>query len=359
MFFNAHVSVIIGDKELKTVSSIHASNSSENLGAKCDVMVPLNCRIEYVNGNHEFLTDQTKNLFVVGDAITITAWYDGYDPVTVFKGFIYDFEYGTPTKIMCTDYIYFFNLGRFGAQRLLVKKNKKSKVSVPSIGASFKSIKFKDLLQKLIDFTNDTIDDQTTDTDHVQLITPVPDFTMVNLTFAQMSPAAILEWIKKELGINISLSGNHLYANVASNTLKVVKYDTTINVLKSTLQRPNSVFTRYKLKAWFIREDGTKDSVEVGDENGTLKEVWFFKVERNSTLYNKMANDALQKYKQVKYNGSVTTLLYPDVDLFDKADYHDYRYPAKNANYVVTGVDIHIDAAGYRRDLRFAYLSDN
>lgn len=358
-FYNAHVEVIIGDKVLKTISSIHASNDSENLGSKCDVMVPLNCRIQYINGNHDFLTDQAKNLFVVGDQITITAWYDGFDKVTVFKGFIYDFKYGIPTEILCTDYIYFFNLGRFGSQRLLVKKNKKSNVSVPSIGASFKSITFKNLLQKLIDFTNDTIDDQTTDTEHVTLVTPVPDFTMVNLTFAQMSPAAILEWIKKELGINISLSGNQLYANIASNTLKVVKYDTTINVLKSTLQRPDSVFTKYKLKAWFIREDGTKDSVEVGDDSGTLKEVWFFKVKKDLDLYTKMANDALAKFKQVKYNGHITTLLYPDNDLFWKADYKDYRYPDRNANYVITGVDIKIDSGGFRREVKFAFLSDN
>jgi hypothetical protein len=358
MFFNCKISVVIGDKELKTVVSVNTKDDGEHIGADCDIVVPLNCRIQYVNGKRDYLTDYAKNLFAVGDAIVIKAKYDGFDWVEVFNGFIFDFIEGTPITIKCLDYLYFLNKGIFGNSRLLLKKNKKSKTSTPSTGAAFKSITLQQLCQKLIDFTNDTIDHETVNTDHLSLILPMPDIELVNITFAMMSPAAILDWLKKEIGINISLQGNNLYVNVASNTLATVYYRTDRNVIGSDLQKPEAIYKSFKVKAWFIREDGTKDSFEIGDENGTLKEVFFYKVKRDQTLYQKLANEALNKVKQQKYSGSIDTLLYPDCKVFQKAVYVDLRYPDRSANYVITAQEISIDESGYHRKLKFSYLSE-
>jgi len=358
MYFNAKILVTIGDKELKTVVSVSAKNDSAHIGAECDLVVPLNCRIQYTNGKHDFLTDYPKNLFQAGDAVIIKAKYEGFDWIEVFTGFVFEFIEGTPVTIKCTDYLYFLNKGIFGSQRLLLKKNKKSKISTPSVGASFKSITLKNLCQKLIDFTNDTIDHEASNTDHISLLLPVPDLTLQNITFAMMSPAAILEWLKKEIGINISLQGNKLYVNVASNTLNTVKYRTDRNVIGSDLQKPAAVYQSYKVKAWFIREDGTRDSFEVGDSNGTMREVFFYRIKRDQALYQKMANEALAKVKQQKYSGSIDTLLYPDCNLFDEADYVDIRYPARSANYVIHGIDITLDETGFHRKLKLSFLTE-
>jgi hypothetical protein len=213
-------------------------------------------------------------------------------------------------------------------------------------------------LQNLIDFTNDTIDHKADNADHLQLMNDVPDLTLVNVTFAMMSPAAILEWLKKEVGFNISLSGNQLYCNVASNTLDTVKYRTDRNVIGCDLQKPHAVFQSYKVKAWFIREDGTRDSFEVGDPNGQMREVFFYRLKRDENLYRKLATEALNKVKQEKYNGSIETLLYPDCALFMKANYVDLRYPDRSANYVITGVDFSLDENGYHRKLKLSFLSE-
>lgn len=359
MFFSGHISVTIADKQLKTIVSIKTKDDSEHIGSECELVVPLNCRIQYINGTRDYLTEYAKNLFSVGDLITITAWYDGFNQVQVFSGFIYDFIEGTPLTIKCLDYLYFLNKGIFGNQRLLLKKNKKSKISTPSIGASFKSITLQNLCQKVIDFANDTIDAETDNTDHLSLILPVPDIELVNITFAMMSPAAILDHLKKELGLNISLQGNTLYINVASNTLATVYHRTDRNVIGCDLQKPSSVYTSFKVKAWFIRDDGTKDSFEIGDANGTLREVFFYKVKRDQTLYEKLATEALNKVKQQKYIGSIDTLLYPDLQLFYQVNYTDLRYPDRSGNYVVTGQEISIDAGGYHRKLKLSFLSES
>lgn len=358
MFFNCKISVIIGDKELKTVVSVHTNDDNDHIGSECDLVVPLNCRIQYVNGRRDFLTEYPKNLFQVGDPITITAHYEGFDPVEIFKGFVFDFVEGTPITIKCTDYLYFLNKGIFGSQRLLLKKNKKSTVSTPSVGASFKAITLKQLCQKLIDFTNDTIDHETANTDHLSLLLPFPDVDLVNITFAMMSPAAILDWLKKEMGLNISLQGNNLYVNVASNTLRTEYFRTDRNVIGSDLQKPSAVYRSFKVKAWFIRSDGTKDSFEIGDSNGTLKEVFFYKVKRDQTLYQKLANEALNKVRQQRYSGTIDTLLYPECKLYDQANYVDIRYPDRNGNYVITKQEINIDENGYHRKLTLSFLSE-
>jgi hypothetical protein len=350
--------VIIGDKELKTVVSVNAKNESEHIGADCDVVVPLNCRIQYTNGSRDYLTEYAKNLFSVGDPILIRAKYDGFDWVEVFNGFIFDFMEGTPLTIKCVDYIYFLNKGIFGNKRILLKKNTKSKIVQPTVGAAFKNITLQSLCQKLIDFANETIDHEQSNTEHIQLVLPMPDVDLVNITFAMMSPAAILDWLKKEMGINISLDGNKLYVNVASNTLNTAYYRTDRNVIGSDLQKPQAIYKSFKVKAWFIREDGTKDSFEIGDSNGTLKEVFFYKIKRNQTLYQKLATEALNKVKQQKYNGSIDTLLYPDCKLYDQANYIDVRYPARNANYVITGQEITLDESGFHRKLNLSFLSE-
>ena len=361
MYFNAHIQVTIAGKLVNTVVAVKTDNESQHIGSFCDLVVPLNCRIQYKNpdNNLVYLTDVATNLFKSGDAVTINAWFDGFPVINVFTGYLYDFIEGTPLTIKCLDYIYWFNLGIFGNKRVLIKAATKKKNAVTSVGSSYKSISLKNLLQNLVDFVNDTIDDNSDSVEHVALYLPVFDMQLVNITFALMSPAAILEYLKKELGLNISLQNNLLYVNIASNTLSVVKHATDRNVIrKPRLQRKEASFQKLKVKAWFINQNGTKDSIEVGDTvNGTLREVFFYKVADKST-YLQLANEALLKYSQHKFNGEIETLLYPDCNLFWKSEYTDIRYPSRTGEYVITGMNFDISEKGYTRKIKMAFLSD-
>lgn len=359
MYFNAKISVKIGGIKLLSVVSVKANNDASHVGADCDIVIPLNCRIEYKDGPHDFLNENARTLFKTGDPVLIEAQYEGMDIVQVFSGFIYDFLEGTPLTIKCLDYIYFFNLGIFGSSRVLFKKSKKSKQIVSGTGASYQKISLQTLLQKLVDFVNDTIDEQFETADHISLLLPIPDFNFENLSFVTMSPAAILEWLKSNMGLCISLSGSKLYCNIASNTLDLVKLDTRINVIKSDLQKHISTFQRFKLKAWFLREDGTRDSIEVGDPTGTLIENYFYKlVPRTVEFYQKKAEEALLKAKLKKYNGTVELLLYPNLDLFWKVEYIDYRYPERNGHYTVMSIETELSPKGYHRKIKLAFLSE-
>jgi len=321
--------------------------------------VPLNSYIKYKNpqDNTVYLTSIQLTSFESGTPLVVKASYDGFDPVTVFSGYIYDFVLGMPLTIKAMDYMYFFNLGIFGSTRVSTT-NKKGKITNTGTGVNYKSIQFKDLLQRLIDFVNETISLSTSGAQPVTLILPVFDMTLVNLTFISMSPGAILEWIKKEIGLNISLFNNQLYVNLASNTLNTVTLNTGRNVLKAPLQKNGNAFQRIRLKCWFIREDGTRDSLEVGDENGNCEEHFFYKVKRDATNYETLAQAALLKARQHRYHGELELLLYPDCDLFWNVDYTDLRYPEKNGVYAIIALDFELNQQGFHRKIKIAALED-
>lgn len=331
MYFRCICSVVIGNKQVKTVHSVSVKNDAKEIGSSCKVVVPLACRIQYTDGTHDFLTDLAKNLFNVGDAITVTAYYidqagNQMPTIQVFQGYVYEFMEGTPLTIECLDSIYLLNQ--------------------TSINVVYKSITVRNLLTNILKGTG------------ITLALPTVDLTLVNLTFRLMSPAAVLQWIKEQLGLNISLTGGQLYCNIASNTVNQAFLDTERNVIESKLQKPNAVYLRLKVKAWFIQETGKKYSLEVGDANGELREVFFYRLPLDIKRYTQLAGEALIKYKQMKFNGQVETYLYPDMGLFWKVQYIDFRYPDRNGNYTVVGMDFTLDEKGFHRHLKLSFLSD-
>lgn len=335
MYFDCKLQVNIGGKLLRTVTAIKTRNESAHVGAECDIEVPVNCRIQYINGKNDFLTGYPQVLFNVGDSVTITASYAGLPQITIFQGFIVDFIYGMPMKIRCADYIYNLNQG--------------------VITISNETITLKNLLTRILKGTG------------VSLLLPVFDLTLSKITFRLMSPAAILEYLKKEIGLNISLQGNQLYVNVASNTRNHVFHDTgprigTIgagggNVITANLQQPNTIFQNYRVKCWFVNEKGTKSSIEVGNTSGRLREQWFYKIPVDANLYQKLATEALNKVKMEKFTGWIETYLYPQCDVFDLATYRSIRYPASNGDYIITAMNFDLSPAGFHRKIKYSMLN--
>lgn len=376
MYFNCNITVTIAGQQLATVVSAKTSNDGQKIGAYCDLVCPLNSYIAYQNPSdlNVYLTAIRVDQYSSGDQVIITASYDGFNTVNIFNGFVYDFVLGTPTTIRCMDYIYYFNLGIFGDSRVFTTNKSGTKIKKSGIGKNYKSVQFKDLLQQLIDFVNETIDNEAPGSAHVSLILPIFDMTLSNLTFISMSPAAILEWFKKELGLNISLYGNQLFVNLASITNGSVTLNTGINVIESKLQTVlqksvktkgvtnskslASAFEKIRMKCWFIREDGTRDSLEIGDPNGVQMEHFFYKVVRNATNYETMAEAALLKAQQHHYHGELEILLYPECDLYWRVPYTDVRYPEKSAVYVIIGIYFELTEKGFHRRLKVAWLSD-
>lgn len=360
MYFKTNISVTIAGKALQTVVSVKAKKDGHKIGAYCDIVCPLNARIQYSNPQEGvvYLNDIVTNQFKSGDPVSITAWYDGFNKVNVFSGYIYDFIEGMPLTIKCMDYSYFLNLGYFGNKRIFLKKKKSDKIVSDGTGVNYKSVTLKQLLQDLIAFVNESIKHYAPGAAAMTLMLPTMDLTLENLTFISMSPMAILEWLKKQVGFNITLFGSQLYVNIASNVVSAVTLSTARNVIRSGLQKQEAAFQRLRLKCWFINENGTKNSFEIGDESGTCIEQFFYKVKRQGDNYEQLAQQALLKHSQHKFNGDIETLLYPECDLFWVANYTDVRYPSKSGSYTIIGTEIDLSQHGFHRRHKLAFTLD-
>lgn len=328
MYFETFLHVVIAGNTLQTVCRVTTNNESAHIGSSCEIEVPLNCRlqyIDYVNGKVDYINGQPQTLFNVGDPVNITAGYLGYPTVKVFEGFVDNFVYGMPMKIRCADYIFKLNQGTFTISNA--------------------TISMKNLCTQILKGTG------------VSLLLPVFDLTLTDITFRLMSPAAILEYIKKEIGLNISLQGNQLYVNVASNTRNKVIHHTGRNVLRTSLQQPNTIFQNYRVRCWFINTDGTKSGIDVGNVGGRMREQFFYMIPQNDGLRQKLATEALNRVKMEKFTGTIETMLYPDCDLFDLATYTSIRYPATNGQYVISAMNFDIGMHGFRRKIKYSQLN--
>lgn len=373
MYFDAKLIVTINNIQILTIVSAKISNDSQKVGSSADIVLPLNSYISYQDTNtlEEYLTAIRTDTFSSGDPVVITAYYVNYPQVELFRGYVYDTVLGMPLTIKCLDYIYFFNLGIFGSNHVATTNKAGTKIKSSGTGIHYKSIQFKDLLQQLVAFANQTIANLDTDTLPVELILPTIDMPLFDLTFINMSPAAILEYFKKNLGLNITFYGNKLWVNIASETNGLVKLDTSRNVLDSKLQTTLSIksrtsktsksvysaFERIRLKCWFVSANGTRSSIEVGDPDGIQEEQFFYKVSNVGNVYDTLANAALLSAQQHHYRGELELLLYPTCDLFYVVDYVDVRYPAKSGEYYITSIHIELGEKGFHRKIKVAFLN--
>lgn len=64
-----------------------------------------------------------------------------------------------------------------------------------------------------------------------------------------------------------------------------------------------------------------------------------------------IADAALARLKGNRNKGSITTLLYPFVSLWDFIEYEDTLFPELSSNYYVIGTELNCDDSGYHNVL--------
>jgi hypothetical protein len=423
MYVKARIRVYINGNYVRNIISVTTENNSRNIGASCELEIPLNSRFL-----SDKLDEQQKHLFNASDHVEVFVKYDGRetdvnakvlpDAVTdeekknkylkIFSGFVYSFTLGTPFKVKCIDYTYWMNLAFFGNDEIKIVKTRKMKdgTTKPVVDKNGKQVLeragvgrqwtgkvfFHEILTELVNWGNIQIGlfNQTISeeggTNFVPAIelrglkkdTPeIFEMTLENISFIGMTPAAVLEHFRKELGLVITFLDNELYVNIAGikdSGLKFgeVKLRTDTNVISSNLQTNNvtdrrkrtskgalSVFNRINVKAYFIKENGVQESITTGDPMGETREVFYYNV-KNKTQEQKIkiAEDALEKFRQETYGGEVETLLYPYFDLFWLVRYKDVRYHDRNGNFVCINIKYKIDESGFHKTAMLSYLEN-
>jgi hypothetical protein len=372
MHFIGHTRLYINDIQIYDVVSLDYEHDNGHIGGEISIKLPLLVRIENKNSKYATIPQvKVTEAFKVSDSVKIICSYEGYDDITVFDGFIRDFGQGQPMTIKCMDYQYWWHFGIFGEKnRILVKKNKNSKRTFTAWGNFYKQTTLLNVLNQLVDYVNDTIDATATSAENITLISEkVPDITLVNLTFANMSPAAILQWLKEKLGLCITMIGTQLFCSVANTVSKtyILKSGNPNdfindggNILKCNIQKSYAAFSRFRVEVNYLLDDGRKQVLKFGDLNGETHQFFYYNLKYDAAKFEQIGIDCLNKCKQNVFTGDFHLMLYPFISVYDEVQYtRDFRFPERQANYVVTGKKFTATTTGgYRQILKVAFLSN-
>ena len=185
------------------------------------------------------------------------------------------------------------------------------------------------------------------------------DIELGDFRFDRISPAAVLEKLRKDYNIKSYYRDGSFYAGLAfypvlqKDVMVEMRQDVVENNLDylSKEERLIKVKVTSILKVLTKSKKGTKNKtvkVEVGDFDGEERSLHFYNIKSESTL-RQMANQELDKFKYSGYGGTLTTFGYPIIHFGDKLKIVDKLYADRTGIYLVKSVKTTFGVDGYRQ----------
>jgi len=312
----------IGKYVFDRANSIEIERSTELLTDTCKLTVPLTALLVDVN---EQATVEVAKTIKVGDAVLIDVYYDGYQAHAIpFNGYVKQINYKMPLEIECEDATY-----------LLRAK---------TIKKSWQSTTLNEVLTEIISGTR------------LRLTGNVPVINLSPFYLKDVNGMFALQKLKDEYGLTIYVTkGNQLYCGLAyaENTGEVnyVLNGDDSNVANADdLTYHSAEDMKLKVKAIAVSGNNTRTEVEVGDDDGAVRTLYFYNVPDMSTL-TKMANQEIIRLKFDGYEGKLTTMLIPYVVPGMKANITDERFSERSGSYFVESVKTTWGMGGARNEV--------
>lgn len=325
MYLNAHLVVYFGDNYeafLTEVISVDCDNSVDNIGATCEIVVPINSR--YVKNNDKPVIAPTRTIFKTGMPMKVVAYYDGYESRTVFSGYVLKFIDGTPMKIVCEDQAYKL---RFGQMNKTWNKG----------------VRLKEILQYICDFAG------------VKLSTNVVDAPFISFYLKKVSPKYALQQIKTDMELNITfINGELICTRMTAQQGLPYNLDTSVNVIACDIQQTDDVFKDFAVEVVYKDSKGKRHSYKTKE---TSMEYRKYEINgmplKNIALQAKDIENALKAFQ---FEGTITTLLYPVIDCYSLVKLTNRQYPTLSGTYIVRRTNISLSADGFKNKLTVAML---
>lgn len=212
----------------KRVSAIHTEKSWKEFAGIAELTLPRNVS--------DFKRVEADDLFQLGDPITIKFGYGTGELPTEFVGYISDVADGVPYVLKCEDEMF---------------KLKRGTVTV-----SKKGINLKQLLETIAPGYR----------------IECPDIPLGTVRYTEKAPIAILENLKKELGIYTYFAGKVLHSvdgnSQGSQTIRILLEK---NAVSENLNRKSVADEKVLVKFKSLQRNGKYLTVEMGDKNGTVQ----------------------------------------------------------------------------------------
>lgn len=298
-----------------------------------------------------------------GARIQVYTWYHDndqlgqkFDKRLEFDGFIRDVIGGFPTIIKCEDASFILKFGT-------VTK------SWPN------ATKLATLLQEMCDTANDAFGKYRSENGlTAECPTLSHDPKSMNGEFVLkpatgVSPYDVLDKVivgMYKLYGNTRIDGSKamLYCGlgISESDSQTVELDTSVNVIGRDIVPSDMMFQNFRVIVRFL-EEGTMKTIEKGAENGLVYDVPFTPG-GNAQNMNNMALSVLAGLRANRNKGTITTLLYPHVRIYDYVNFTDTIFKSLSGGYYVIGRKLTCGKGrGYRQTLTvtnktFLYLAN-
>lgn len=329
--------------KMEWVSGGTYKNSVEQIGATFELITPLNTVIPYDDNALGYLVKPIRSVITEGNKVNITYWYTGYPKINIFNGYVYKFVDGQPSTIICEDEKYMLRNG-------ILNKTWNSSVSL------------KTILQYIISNTNLT------------LFKNNIDINFNSFWIENLSPYKALDKLKQDTGLLICIINNVLYCSlVPTSGNSTLDFSSNTNVYGCTIQQGEGTWKQFTVKVNRVDETGKKQvnfvtnvingktetysvSKTAGSKGG-MKIINPYKVD--AATADKLAKNAIQKFKLGEYVGGLETMIYPDTTEFGVVNYKDITYPNRNGSYLILEKTVTINTdSGAKQKIRVSQVNN-
>lgn len=299
------------------VNSVEVKKTIDSLDTTCVVRIPATSKWRSVDG--EVSNVQNVDKIHVGDRIDIYLGMDKEHLKPEFSGYIRNIDVSQQMTLECIGYEY--ELTKSLKTRTFAKTN------------------LRELMQYIISDTSITF--------HGDL----PTVEMTNYVIpADINKREALQQVKERYGLTIYLSDNELYAGLDFVPRKgTAKYSIGINTIGTNELKHSTQDRKIKIKAVFVKKDNTKTEIEIGDNDGEQRTVFFYDSGNTADLRTR-AEAILEKMRHSDgYRGRLTTFLLPYACPAMVAEIKDIHNPSRKGRYEIRTVTTRFSTSGGRR----------
>jgi hypothetical protein len=335
-FFKCANWVLIEGQNVGSFESIEVTEDRDSLSNTCTLTLPLYAIGRDNTQPAKGVRASLKNAqIMVGARIDVFTWYEEVDvlqqefeKVLQFSGYIKEVVEGFPLKLICEDHSFVLRFGSIGKD-WPGRTKLKDMINhiIPIANKAFTEFRQKKGFKQPDNFVKLTFD--STNSAEVEFQLSV---------YNKISPFDALMKLMKlyTLYANASPEGKLYFGlGVRDKFKRTVKLATNANVIDRDLIPKNGLFENYKVVVSAMLKDGTKYTYELGDSEGEAKRV-FMPINTKEGIKN-FAEALMAHLKGSRNKGTITTILYPEIHLFDYINYTDTIFPSLSGNFYCIG----------------------
>lgn len=349
-FFKCKNRVVIEGLEIGSAATIEMSEDRDSLANSCTITLPFYA-IGYVPG---FATQERVRVALEnaqirpGATIQIyTSYYDDpvigntFTEILQFSGFVKQVIDGFPTTIICEDMAFILRSGTINRDwRSATTIRQVIEYIAPIANDAFLAFREKQGFAEPDNFTKLYYDS-----------TNSADVVLALQVWKGVAPYDALSHMLKLFTLygNVADDGAVYFGvGILDKFKRTVQLATNTNVIERKIVPRNRLFENFKVIVNGLVE-GRRYTFELGDSQAQPEKV--FSPLNTVTGIQQYARSVMYKLKGDRNSGTITTILYPHVKLFDFVEYTDTLFPNFSGSYYVIGRSFTANSSGFRQVL--------